>query len=58
MGGIILILFFVILLALPGFYIIMHAMFPRGSKKKAMWISILLTALLATGLVILLIGTI
>ncbi len=37
---------FVVLLAVPGFYIITRKVFPRGSKKSAMWISILLTILL------------
>ena len=58
MGGIIAILIFVVLLALPGFYIITHSIFPRGSKKKAMWIAVLLTVLLVSILTALLIGTI
>lgn len=58
MGGMILILIFVILLALPGFYIITHGLFPRGSKKKAMWISVILTILLAISLIAFLMGTI
>ena len=58
MGGLIAILIFVVLLALPGFYIITHAMFPRGSKKKAMWISVVLTVLLVSLLTVLMIGTI
>lgn len=40
------ILIFVVLLAVPGFYIITRKVFPRRSKKSAMWISILLTVLL------------
>lgn len=46
MMGLITILFFVVLLAVPGFYIITRKVFPRGSKKSAMWVSILLTVVL------------
>lgn len=46
MMSIITILVFVVLLAVPGFYIITRKLFPRGSKKSAMWLSVLLTALL------------
>ena len=46
MMSIITILIFVVLLAVPGFYIITRKIFPKGSKKSAMWISILLTVLL------------
>ncbi len=46
MISIITILIFVVLLAVPGFYIITRKVFPRGSKKSAMWISVLLTVLL------------
>lgn len=46
MMSIITILVFVVLLAIPGFYIITRKLFPRGSKKSAKWISVLLTALL------------
>ena len=44
--SIISILVFVVLLAVPGFYIITRKLFPKGSKKSAMWLSVLLTALL------------
>lgn len=44
--SIITILVFVVLLAVPGFYIITRKLFPKGSKKSAMWLSVLLTALL------------
>ncbi len=47
MTGIILIFLFVILLAIPGFYIITRAVWPKGSKKTARWVSYLLTVLLA-----------
>lgn len=46
MISIITILVFVVLLAVPGFYIITRKLFPKGSKKSAMWLSVLLTALL------------
>ncbi|MBP5404094.1 MAG: hypothetical protein J6Y17_03280 [Elusimicrobiaceae bacterium] len=47
MTGIILIFLFVILLAVPGFYIITRAVWPKGSKKTARIVSYLLTVLLA-----------
>ena len=56
MGGMILILAFAALLAFPGFYIITHGLFPRGSKKKAAWISALLTLILLVLLTVLMIG--
>lgn len=46
MMSIITILVFVVLLAVPGFYIITRKLFPKGNKKSAMWLSVLLTALL------------
>lgn len=46
MMSIITILVFVVLLAIPGFYIITRKLFPKGSKKSARWISVLLTVLL------------
>jgi hypothetical protein len=46
MIGIFSILIFVILLAFPGFYIITRKIFPKMSKRKVAWISVLLTALL------------
>ncbi len=46
MGGLILILVFAALLALPGFYIITHSLFPHGSKKTAAYLSVGLTVLL------------
>ncbi len=52
MMGIITILIFVVLLAIPGFYIITRKIFPKRSKKSAMWISILLTVLLVGILVL------
>lgn len=46
MTGIILIFLFVILLAVPGFYIITRAVFPKHSKRSAQILSYTLTALL------------
>lgn len=40
------ILVFVVLLAVPGFYIITRKMFPQKSKKSAGWISAVLTVIL------------
>ncbi|MBR2082983.1 MAG: hypothetical protein IJ876_08305 [Elusimicrobiaceae bacterium] len=47
MIGISLIFIFVILLAIPGFYIITRALFPKSSKKSARIISYVLTVVLA-----------
>ncbi len=57
MMGLITILFFVVLLAVPGFYIITRKVFPRGSKKSAMWVSILLTVVLVVILALALAAT-
>ncbi|MBR4682844.1 MAG: hypothetical protein IKP06_06050 [Elusimicrobiaceae bacterium] len=46
MAGLILIFIFVILMAIPGFYIITRKLFPKNSKRSAVWISIVLTAIL------------
>ena len=46
MIGLICILVFVVLLAVPGFYIITRKVFPKHSKRSAGWMSGLLTALL------------
>ncbi|MDO5765141.1 MAG: hypothetical protein Q4P84_05530 [Elusimicrobiales bacterium] len=46
MISVIVILFFVVLLAVPGFYIITRKVFPQGSKKSALTLAILLTVLL------------
>lgn len=40
------ILVFVILLSVPGFYIITRKMFPQQSKKSAGWVSAVLTVIL------------
>jgi len=46
MTGLIFIFVFVVLLAVPGFYIITRKVFPKGNKKTARLISYILTALL------------
>ena len=46
MTGLIFIFVFVVLLAVPGFYIITRKVFPQGSKKTARLLSYMLTALL------------
>ena len=55
MTGLVLIFLFVVLLALPGFYIITRGIFPKGSKKAARRMSLGLTVLLVSilGLVLL-----
>ncbi len=52
MTGLVFILIFVVLLAVPGFYIITRKVFPQGSKKSARWLSYSLTALLVAILAI------
>lgn len=56
MVGLILIFVFMILLALPGFYIITRKVFPHGSKKMAAWLSVGLTLLLVAVLSIIMMG--
>lgn len=46
MTGPFLIFLFVILLAVPGFYVITRAIFPKHSKRSARIISYILTGLL------------
>lgn len=46
MTGPFLIFLFVILLAIPGFYVITRAIFPKHSKRSARIISYILTGLL------------
>lgn len=46
MLSVISILLFVVLLAVPGFYIITRKMFPNKSKKSAGWVSAVLTVIL------------
>ena len=43
MIGLISILVFVVLLAVPGFYLITRKMFPKSSKQSSVWISAVLT---------------
>ncbi|MBR4592307.1 MAG: hypothetical protein IKO35_03780 [Elusimicrobiaceae bacterium] len=56
MAGLIVIFIFVILMAMPGFYIITRKMFPKHSKRSAAWITGILTALLTTALAIITLG--
>ena len=51
MMGLILILIFVVLMAIPGFYIILRKLFPKHSKRSAMWLSVGVTALLVAVLI-------
>ena len=46
MAGLIIIFVFVVLMAMPGFYIITRTLFPKNSKRSALWISVGLTLLL------------
>lgn len=46
MTGLIFIFVFVILLAVPGFYLITRKVFPQGNKKTARLLSYILSALL------------
>ena len=52
MTGLILIFLFIILLAVPGFYVITRALLPKRSKRSARLISYMLTILLVLILVI------
>jgi len=52
MTGPFLIFLFVILLAVPGFYVITRAIFPKHSKRSARIISYILTGLLVAILAI------
>ena len=51
MTGLVLIFLFVILLAIPGFYVLLHGLFPKQSKRTTMLWAYGLTALLVIGLV-------
>ena len=46
MVGLVILIAFVILMALPGFYIITRKVFPKNSKRSARWISVGLTILI------------
>lgn len=56
MGGLIFILVFVVLLAVPGFYLITRKVFPKSSKRSAIWISGVLTILLVAVLLLSMFG--
>ena len=46
MMGLVMIFAFVIILAVPGFYIITRKVFPKHSKRSAGWVTFILTAIL------------
>ena len=50
MTGLFVIFLSVVLMAVPGFYIITRKMFPKMSKRTAGWITCLLTVLLVAAL--------
>ena len=52
MAGLITIFVFVILLALPGFYIITRKIFPNMSKKNASWLTVIVSVLFVAALTI------
>ncbi len=54
MAGLFVIFFFVILMAVPGFYIITRKIFPKMSKRTVAWITMALTIalILALGLMV------
>lgn len=56
MVGLVIIFIFVVLIAVPGFYMITRKVFPKNSKRSAMWITILLTALLVAALALVTLG--
>ena len=50
MAGLITIFVFVVLMAIPGFYIITRKVFPNMSKKNAGWLTAIVTALFVAAL--------
>ena len=52
MAGLITIFVFVILLAVPGFYIITRKIFPNMSKKNASWLTGIVSVLFVAALTI------
>lgn len=56
MGSVILILVFVVLVAFPGFYIITRKVFKHGSRRAALWLSGLVSALLVAVLAVIMAG--
>ena len=56
MAGLIVIFIFAVLMAVPGFYIITRKVFPKNSKRSAVWTTLILTALFIAGLALLLLG--
>lgn len=58
MWGLVGIFIFVLLLSFPGFYIITRKVFPRGSKRSAVWLSAAVTTILMIGLLLMMFGAI
>ncbi len=56
MGGVILILVFAALVGFPGFYIITRKVFKGGSRKAALWLSLLVTVVFVGALAALMAG--
>ena len=56
MGGVILILVFATLVGFPGFYIITRKVFKGGSRKAALWLSLLVTVVFVGALAALMAG--
>ena len=56
MAGLFVIFFFVILMAVPGFYIITRKIFPKMAKKTVVWITCVLTVLLVAALALMVWG--
>ena len=46
MVGLVIIFIFVVLIAVPGFYMITRKVFPKNSKRSALWVAIGLTVVL------------
>ena len=57
MVGLLSILVFVVLLAVPGFYIITRKIFPKSSKRSSVWVSAGLTVILVAVLLLGMFGT-
>ena len=57
MAGLIVILFFALLVAVPMFYIVGRKLFPRASKRLLLWAVLILAVLTVTGLAVLLTGS-
>ncbi len=56
MIGLVAIFIFAVLIAVPGFYIITRKVFPKNSKRSAVWTTVILTALLVMALAYITLG--